>query len=268
LPPSLFNNGHGNNLDKVDSSNEGNTKKVDESGEIDDEKHFVGGGSTASDIGPNIVELDPSEVLFVHKAYPYPKGVYGVVDPATTGQLVSEFSIAQMGTTALSFPASSLVASDLISANGEEVFTIAAKVGIDVAATVLDSVRIQIWAIARGSLSGLDPTVAYEAIPPVSITLEDLYPASTTYLRVYKGAPASAPSEVTKVRDSVVILDDAVPGNREMVLTTLDDLMDEDGKYTLELIHQTPFGADLMDQITIEVDRTLEVRGSIYSTGH
>ena len=147
--------------------------------------------------------------------------------------------------------------------SGEEVFTITAQADFGVSATILDSEKVQIWPIATGTISGLDPSRYYEEIPPVSVNLENLYPDSTTYLRVYQGPRREDPGKTQPVNSSYVIIEDSIPRSRDMVVRSMDQYFTEEGLHTIELLHRTPFGTDLLDSTEINVDRTIEINGGV-----
>ncbi|BDS08509.1 hypothetical protein NT6N_35490 [Oceaniferula spumae] len=143
----------------------------------------------------------------------------------------------------------SIQADDLTTAAGEEVFTAMAHPDYGVAEpSMLGTAKVQVWPIAQGSLSGFQPGVEYNRIPDIQVALKDLYPASTTYVRAYKGNPTDNPSDPIIINSSYVILNDSVPGDRQYALTGLDNFITEAGTYTLEILHETPFGVDLLAQ--------------------
>ncbi len=39
---------------------------------------------------------------------------------------------------------------------------------------------------------------------------------------------------------------DSVPQNRTLVLKNIENFFEEDGRYTIEVLHQTPFGVDML----------------------
>ncbi len=152
---------------------------------------------------------------------------------------------------------------------GEEAFSIYANPdwGISQRAGLLAKERVQIWPVAKGRISGIDTNTVYSKVPSISIELTDLYPKSTTYLRVYKGAPSASPSRVIRIHSSTVSLDQAIPGNRTFAQDELDTKIPTNGKYTLELIHETPFGADLLTQVyPLTVKRAININGNVNSS--
>ena len=206
-------------------------------------------------------------VDYSHVTFKYPDGTHSleeVDDPV--GTLFEEGYMEQTADTTITFLAANLSpdsGEDSTELEGEEVFTISAQADFGVSATVLDSDRIQIWPIARGTISGTDSTTEYETIPPISVDLVDLYPDSTTYLRIYQGAPTANPTEFTTVNSSYVIIEDSIPQDRDLVIKDLDDLVNTDGLHTIELLHRTPFGTDLLHTSQINVDRTIVVNGAV-----
>jgi len=204
-------------------------------------------------------------VEYTHVTFGYPEGKHSleeIADPV--GLLHEEGWMEENYNTTVTFGMTNLTGSDLTSVEGEEVFTISSQEDYGVSATVLDSERLQIWPIATAVISGTDPNVYYEDVPWVTISLKDLYPASTTYLRIYEGSQTSSPSEVEKVSASYVIIEDSIPQNRTLVLKDLDKHFTEEGYHTLEIVHETPFGSEILASSQIRVDRTVEVNGGLY----
>ena len=143
----------------------------------------------------------------------------------------------------------SLQAADLTTASGEETFTIFARPDFGVEeSSMLANATVQVWPIAQGDISGFVPGQAYSRLPDLKIDLEDLYPSSTTYVRAYLGSPTETPENPILINTSYVIIDDVKTVNRDFILTDLDKLLTESGTYTLELLHLTPFGVDLLHQ--------------------
>ena len=212
------------------------------------------------------IPLAAQQVAISHEAFTYPGGVHsleGIEDP--NGTTVLQGYLDQNGDSTLGYSVTNMVAPDLTSASGEEIFTISALADYSVSATVLDSKRIQIWPIAEGSLYGHDPADYYEDVPNLTVTLTDLYPASATYLRVYAGASTSNPTDPKIVSASYVLINDSIPQNRSLSLEDLDGYFTKEGLHTMEILHQTPFGTDLLFSSTINVDRTVQLTGSVFS---
>ncbi|MBB81165.1 MAG: hypothetical protein CMN02_09265 [Roseibacillus sp.] len=203
-------------------------------------------------------------VDYTNYAFAYPQGVYsfeGIKNPV--GTVVAEGYMEQTANTTVTFSATNLTGPDLTRVSGEEVFTITAQADFGVSATILDSEKVQIWPIATGEITGLTPSRYYEEVPPVSINLENLYPDSTTYLRVYEGPRREFPGKTKTVNSSYVIIEDSIPRNRDLTVKGIDQYFTEEGLHTIELLHRTPFGTDLLDSAEVNVDRTIEINGGV-----
>ncbi len=203
-------------------------------------------------------------VDYTHSTFSYPEGGYTfkkVENPL--GNVVAEGFMEKTARTSVTFFASNLSGPDLTKVTGEEVFTISAQADYGVSATVLDSEKIQIWPVATGTIRGTDPTEYYEQVPPIQVNLENLYPHSTTYIRVYEGPPTSSPAKYSVVNTSYVIIEDSIPQNRSLVIREVDQFVTEEGLHTIELLHRTPFGTDLLASTQVHVDRTIEINGGV-----
>lgn len=207
-------------------------------------------------------------VDYSHSVFNYPEGAHsleGVESPV--GTLVVEGVMDGNATATVTFPVTNLGGSDLTAVEGEEVFTVSALEDYGVSATILDSERVQIWPIATGTLSGYDPDMYYEDVPSITVTLQNLYPSSSTYVRLYPGTPTSNPENPTMVSASYVVIQDSIPRDRSLVLKDIDRYFVEEGVHTLEILHETPFGIDLLHSGTIRVDRTVRIKGNVYARG-
>ncbi len=148
--------------------------------------------------------LDPSDpayatapdaskmVDYSHSVFAYPEGSHSLEQVENpTGLLLNEGTMDGNHTATVTFNVTNLTGSDLTRVQGEEVFTISAQADFGVSATILDSERVQIWPVATGQLSGYDSGEYYEDVPPITVTLTDLYPESTTYVRMYPQGDSS-----------------------------------------------------------------------------
>lgn len=220
-----------------------------------------------------IITNDPSvqdaakSVVFDHRIYKYASGASSVPEGAAH-TVKNHDPISKNGTFNINNIYTEIQSTDLPRARGEEIFSIYANPDFGVVgATLLAQQRVQIWPIAYGSISGIDTTTEYSKIPDITINLVDLYPDSSTYVRYYKGAPTAAPASAVNVNSSYVTIDDVEPVNRSYILTSLNEKIKEDGQYTVEIIHTTPFGADLLAQVyPLKVERAIEVNGNITSS--
>lgn len=162
-----------------------------------------------------------------------------------------------------SYAMTSVPGSNLTQVAGEETFVVKSLADYQMPAAQLASKMIQIWPVATGEIVGLANGDKIEfSMPPFELHLTELYPDSRTYAQVYKGGP-SLGVEGTVVPGSVVTLADSVPQDRVLQIRNWDKALKEDGVWTLELLHETPFGLERLDYVTFSIDRTMEVHGSV-----
>lgn len=141
----------------------------------------------------------------------------------------------------------SIIAADITAAKGEEMFTIwALPDGIVSEVTALDTAKVQIWPIATASITPHGGMTAPKTETRLSITLTDLYPYSTTYLRFCKGDPDNPHTTFTNVNTANVIINDTTPQDRQFEILNLNEFLTESGDYTVQIVHETPFGADIL----------------------
>jgi hypothetical protein len=157
-------------------------------------------------------------------------------------------------------------AADLTKVRGEERFSIYSLDDYQAPASQLSSQFVQIWPVADGSISGITSgQKVLFAMPQITLTLNDLYPDSSTYLQAYKGKWESGKVGVV-VPGSSIEVKDTVPKSEVLTLTTTswNDILNEDGEWTLELVTKTPFDTVSLDHVSAFVlDRTIEVNSNI-----
>lgn len=229
----------------------------------------VGGLVLNPDGNPDIPAA-ASNVHLRHETFDYPEGVHsldGVAEPQGV-ELVSGY-ISENGLLRLDYPGTNLTGADLTKLEGEEVFTVSSLADYGFTEAVLDSAKLQVWPIADAVVSGLDSTVEYTTVPPFTVTLRDLYPDSTTYMRVYPGPPSAAPKPEGEkiVLSSYVLIDDRVPQDRELLLDDMREYFEGSDEFTLEVLHETPFGVDILARKTVRMKQRLTVRGTLYAGG-
>lgn len=180
-------------------------------------------------------------------------------------KLLSQGSLDSNGTHTLEYAVTSIPGGDRTEVRGEERFSVFSLADYQAPESQLDSQFIQVWPVADAEVSGMsDGDVIKGVAPEVDIDLDDLYPDSYTYAQVYKGSP-SLGTEGDTVPGSSILIDGSIPRNEELRLSDWDDTIDEDGVWTMEVITVTPFGADRLAYLSFEVDRTIEVNGSVTS---
>lgn len=221
-----------------------------------------------SGIDPSLIPEAAKKIGLTRSVVAYPEGTHTAVEANITPTILSESYLTANGVATVSYTITGLTGPDMTLVEGEEIFTASSLASFGAVASVLDSKRIQIWPIARGTLSGVDSTRRYATIPQIAVTMVDLYPASETYVRAYLGAPQTSPAQSFMLPGSYVLLNDSVPQDRTMVIDDIDESFEREGPYTLELIHETPFGTDILVQFyPLHVDRTIEINGALNTEG-
>lgn len=167
------------------------------------------------------------------------------------------------GSHVFQYPLSSLPGDDRSKLRGEETFTVYSLPDYQVPELVLSTRRLQVWPVADGSISGLQngDSLRFNA-PQLTITLNDLYPDSRTFAQVYKGGPSLGTEGVT-LPGSAVVVYDAVPADRVLVLDDWDTVIDSSGQWTMEVLTQTPFGIDRLAYVSFSINRDITVNGTV-----
>jgi hypothetical protein len=187
----------------------------------------------------------------------------GINIDRSQAQLFAEGSITENGVQTFSYALTSVPGADRAKVRGEERFTVMSLPDYQAPASQLAGGFIQIWPVADAQITGLnDGDFIRFKMPPFEIHLNDLYPDSETWAQVYPGSP-SLGTAGTIVPGSAVVVSDSVPQDRVLRILDWDAALDDDGTWTLEVLHETPFGLERLDYVTFGIDRTLEVHGSV-----
>jgi hypothetical protein len=207
---------------------------------------------------------DPSKMVKVlHHVQSY--GVGGDIAGIDRDQaiLLGQGFIDTNGTRTMSYLVNSVPGADRAKIRGEERFSAFSLADYQAPESHLDSVYVQIWPVADGSIAGISEgdLICFRA-PALTISLNDLYPDSQTYTQVYKGNQ-SLGTEGAVIPGSALIINQPIPQNRILSLEDWDRVIDSDGVWTLEILTTTPFGVDRLAHVTFTVDRTITVNGSV-----
>lgn len=184
---------------------------------------------------------------------------------AVSGMPHSEGVLDVNGTHTLAFAASSLPSTDPTAAMGEEHFVVHALPDASMPQTQIATNHVQIWPVASGTIHGLaaEDVIRNDA-PKITLELQDLYPSSTTYLQLYRGA-AQLGTQGTTIDGSVLVLDRDRTVDRTLTIAEWSDLLEADGKHTLEIVTITPFGTERLSFVEFMVDRELHVNAHLGS---
>ena len=167
------------------------------------------------------------------------------------------------GEQALNFELTIVPGTDRAKLRGEERFSIYSLEDYQAPSSELAGNTIQFWPVADGTIGGINSgdLVRYN-VPQLTLTLNDLYPFSTTYAHAYQGAAALG-TEGKILPGSALVIDEPVPQNRVLVINDYSDVLGADGLWTIELLTQTPFGIDRLGYVTFNLDRTMKVNSGI-----
>lgn len=242
-----------------------------------------------------------TKMFFAHRGVVLPEGELAI-DPDNPPELQfsNEFAVGGNGVIDMQFPASSLTGPDATKIHGVEYFTVGAIVNnnghgnneddVDVSNgsvafdpsgdfddetlvggkfTVRSLTRqkaVQVWPVADGAISGIEPGRRYQRVPSVRIDLHDLYPDSTTWVRLYQGSPGAPVGNPVTIGSATVVINDSVPQDRTLMIDDLGYHLKDSGSYTMEVLHQTPFGTEVLTRFTpLVIDWNLSVNGTLYS---
>ncbi len=179
--------------------------------------------------------------------------------------LLSQGSIDSNGRQELTYAVNAIPGGDRTKVKGEERFSVFSLADYQSPESQLDSDFIQIWPVASSSIGGIDASTLIKArAPQVTLNLVDLYPDSYTYAQVYQG-PQVLGTEGEIVPGSALLVDGTIPRDAILTIEDWDDVIKEDGEWTLEILTTTPFGIDRLEHTSFNVERTIRVNGAITS---
>jgi hypothetical protein len=198
-----------------------------------------------------------------HFAQTYGASGVGIGIDTNLATLLTEGTVDTNGVHTYAYTSHSVPATNISKARGEERFTVLSLPDYQAPVAQIDSETIQIWPVADGSISGLvDGDSLRFLAPDLTVTLNDLYPDSRTYAQVYQGQPALG-TEGIIVPGSAIVISDAIPHDRVLILDDWDSVIEESGTWTMELLTETPFGVDRLTYVTFTINRDIEVNGTV-----
>jgi len=161
-----------------------------------------------------------------------------------------------------------IIDGNYLKSRGEEIFSVYTIEDYQAPSSQLASIFVQVWPQTTGSISGISEGDSIRfATPQITLTYQDIYPSSNTYAQIYPGPPTQAGSPI---KDGILIVGSGDPNYyaatpKDMVCTpgNWDIRIDQDGQWTMELICVTPFGVERLDHVTFEINRSIEVQGSV-----
>lgn len=176
--------------------------------------------------------------------------------------LLHQVSLVNNAVHRLSYAVNSIPGADRTKVWGEERFSVFSLQDYQAPESQLASKFVQIWPVADGSIAGMTQNQLIKfRLPPLTITLNDLYPDSRSYAQVYKGDPVLGTTG-SVVPGSALVVYHSIPQNRVLDIKDWDDVVTSDGRWTLEVMTATPFGTDRLAYVSFDVDRTITLNGT------
>jgi hypothetical protein len=209
--------------------------------------------------------LASTRVLLEHHtaAYTASKQTSIPLTTALSGKPISSAYLTNNGTATLAFPVSNLKATDPTKVNGEEHFVIHALSDGSITQTQIASAFVQVWPVATGGVQGIAAGQKIRfSLPALTATYTDVYPESSIWLQIYKGAEKLG-TEGTIIPGSYWVNPNAYSAGNLLSVTDYNSLATEDGEYTIEMLTLTPFGLERLSHVTFSVDRTLQIRAQM-----
>lgn len=214
-------------------------------------------------------DAEVKNVTLTRHVQSYGSGTSATIDP-TQATLYSQALISTNGSQTLAYALTTIPGSNLAKIRGQERFTIWTledkRVTPTIPATKLASQTVEIWPVADGSITGITQNqMIRSAMPPITLTYNDIYPGGTVYTQVYRGNQALG-TVGTVISGSTRVNTESFPMNQSLTVSSYDNLFDGDGRWTMEILTNTPFGIDRLAWVSFDLDHTIEVHGMLSSS--
>ena len=179
--------------------------------------------------------------------------------------LFSQAIISTNGKTTLNYAMTNIAGTDLTKVRGEERFSIYTRKDDGSLDEQICSRYVKVWPLTKVSIVGVDQdsVIRFKA-PEISIVVEDVYPKSYTYTQIYQG-PQKLGTVGTVIPSAQLQRNDITPHSDIWKISNVNDYIDKEGTWTMEVITETVFGRERLSYVTFNVDRELEVN-SLLST--
>jgi hypothetical protein len=203
------------------------------------------------------------KVKLLHHVQSYGADGDGTAVDRTQASLIGQGFVESNGTHTLTYLVNSVPGANRAKVRGEERFSVYSLADYQAPESHLDSLFVQIWPVADGTISGIsDGEVIGFKTPTLTMSVNDIYPDAQIYVQAYQGEQALG-TEGVVLPGSALVINESVPQNRVLAIENWDSILTANGTWTVELLISTPFGIDRLDWITFTVDRTITVRGSV-----
>jgi hypothetical protein len=211
-------------------------------------------------------ETDPvasKSVKLLRHVQSYGAGGDGTNINRSQATLLHQVTLTNNAVHRLSYAINSVPGANRAKVRGEERFSVFSIADYQAPESQISSMYVQIWPVADGTIAGItqNQDIRFK-LPPVTFTLNDLYPDSRTYAQVYQGEVQNG-VQGTVVPGSGLIVFEGAPQNKVLTINDWDAVVTGDGRWTLELLTVTPFGTDRLGSVTFSVDRTMDVNATL-----
>jgi hypothetical protein len=203
-------------------------------------------------------------VQFLRHVQSYGENGTGENLDRTQATLQSQGLITSNGKQKFEFPLTVIPGADRTKVRGEERFSVFTVADSSAPAAQLSSRYVQVWPVTTAQIAGISMNQKFRLqMPKLTITYDDLYPDSQTYVQVYKGEKQDD-AKGTMVKASWVPGNGSVSEDRVILLNGSDyeAAFNGDGRWTMEVVTITPFGKERLAYVSFDVDRTIELNGT------
>lgn len=155
-------------------------------------------------------------------------------------------------------------------AMGIETFTISSLTDETVTeSSILANEMLVVWPVSEASIAGIEEgETIRDSLPNIVARYVDLYPLSWTYMQIYPGEEAlGTVGEV--FGGSIRWHNTIVPQNEVVGIENWEDMIPNDGTYTVEVLTLTPFdnwAPERLAHLTFSVNRKVTVNGQVITS--
>lgn len=135
--------------------------------------------------------------------------------------------------------------------------------------SILDEDYLIVWPVSEAIIEGIQPGMTIrDSLPNIVVRYKDLYPLSYTYIQIYQG-PATLGASGSFFGSSIRWHNTVVPQNEIVSIENWENMIPDDGQYTLEVVTLTPFDnwtAESLKTVTFNVNRKVKVNGQVVTS--
>ena len=155
-------------------------------------------------------------------------------------------------------------------AMGIETFTLSTKPDATVpVSSILDEEMLIVWPVSEAIIEGFEDGMQIrDNLPNIMVRYQDLYPLSMTYIQIYPG-PAELGTVGQVFGSSMRWHNTTVPQNEVISIENWEDMIPDEGEYTIEVLTITPFdnwAPERLAHVTIKVNRKVTINGQVVTS--